>query len=1050
MSEKTLNELYPTGENVPAEDNTASTVTRMGAGAAGAALGAKLGSKLGTTGALVGGGIGFGAGYGLGSSADFLFNQTSEEIGKLDELYPTQGPTVTPGKAIKETALGAAEGAVTAGPVVAGGMAGARLGMAAGAPFTPVFPAAVPVGGVIGLGAGMASGYLAGKEFGKLFPEVTSPSLVPYREGGKTFGESIAFAPAAFGLPVMTGNKVARFISNIGEFARKSPKTFLSAEASAAAGAGIGGGMAEAYAPGEAGIRLASEVVGGLFNPTRIGVGAGSYALDTVKNLSSRLSPASRESIAANRLVTIMEQYGEDIPRLIKELESPSLVSGATAAQKTGSIPLTLLEKSLVDSSARFGVTTREKGEAAMKAYSKIVKELENIGNPESIRTAAQLRQNYFDKLLQSRIETANANAAAKISKITRDTATARKEIGEITKQEVNKALTQAREEESNLWKNISKSTTLTPPTNTLKAYAEIQDDIAVEQLKYDFPAGIKAMMARFEKTKDSLTVGDLVKARRFLLNDARKAAGSDDLATAQFLGRLDRAMLQDLDEIQTTDSAYNTARAFSRALNERFTQTFAQDLTGKTRTGAQRVPPEVLVAKAFSAGSDMTALRMSEMENAVQLFPDLYAQAVKQYGPESPQALRLKTLADESSTGITTMRKAQDRMLRLAAAESIDPQTGMLNQGRLARFMKDYEPLLARFPEVAEDLKDANKAQNLFKAVEDKNSVVAKRVAEQDAFVRLLKFENPSEAIGSVLNSKFPARGMDRIVRRAKRAGPEAVNGLKSSLYDYAYLKAGGDTNFSLRAYNNALFDPIGPGKPSIAGMLKNQGLISPQEESNLRRILGEMDRVETALVNNKALDSALDASDIVTEFVLRTTGARIGASVSAGPSTLVAASAGSQAIRNIFDKMPKIMIRGILEEASANPQMMAALLKKGKTTQDKVTLARQLHGYLGAAGLNYLEQDEERPSVVMKPTPPTTPPGTTARQMFNQTNQLPTAPQQPQPVVKKQPPAPASRGFNLQQPTGGAPAPAAGAPTGGNAMEMYQRLFPNDKIMR
>lgn len=965
-----------------------------------------------------------------------------------DEISALSTPlgTTTSEKA-KEIAVGTAEGVATGAPVVAGGMTGARIGMTLAAPFTPVFPPAVPVGGVLGLGTGMAAGYLAGKEFGKFFPEPRTPELIPYREGGKTFGESISFAPAAFGLPVMTGNKVARFISNIGEFARKYPKTFLSAEVSGAVGAGTAGGISEAYAPGEAGTRFVSEVAGGLFNPTRVAVGAGSYAVNTVKNLASRFSAGSRESIAANRLTKILEEYNEDIPGLIKELEKQPLVPGATAAQKTGSIPLTLLEKSLADSSARFGVATRERGEQAMKAYSLVIRKLDEIGDPESLRTAADLRQKYFDELLDSRINLANANAAERISKITKDTAMNRKQIGEITKQEVNNALKQARDEENSLWTNIANSKNIVPPSNTLKTYEEIKASVTPEQIKYRFPKEIKDLMARFEKGKDTMTAGEIIKARRSLLSYSRQAAANDDVANAEFLGRLERAMLNDLDEVQTNDSAYNSARAFSRALNERFTQTFAQDVVGRTRTGAQRVPPEVLISKAFSAGSDMTALRMSEMENAVQLFPDLYAQAVKQYGPNSPQATRLKPLADDAATGITTMRQAQDRMLRLAAAESIDPQTGMLNQGRLARFMKEYEPLLAKFPGVAEDLKDANRAQNILKATTDQNSVVAKKIADQSAFARILKFESPSEAISSAINSKFPAKNMGRIIRMAEGAGPEAISGLKSAVYDYAFTKAGGDANFSLGAYNDALFKPLGPGKASIMTMMKDQGLISPAESKNLARILGEMDRVETALVNKKSLDAALDASDIVTEFVLRTTGARIGASVAAGPSTLVAASAGSQAVRNIFDKMPKFMIRQILEEASENPQMMAALLRKGKTTQDKVTIARQLHGYLGAAGLNYLDMEGDQPSVVVKQQPPSVPPGTTARQMLQQTTQMPSA-QPPQSVVKKQPPAPASRGFNVQQ-SGGGGAPASSPPSG-NAMEMYQRLFPNDKIMR
>jgi hypothetical protein len=988
----------------------------------------------------------------MAGEIDKLSSPVTATAPQTDELDALSSPTgTTTSEKAREAAIGTAEGVATTGPIVAGGMAGARIGMTAAAPFTAVFPPAVPLGGVIGLGTGMAAGYLSGREFGKMFPETRVPELVPYREGGKTFGESIAFAPAAFGLPVMTGNKVARFVSNIGDFARKNPKTFLSAEVSGATGAGVAGGVSEAYAPGEEGTRLVSEVAGGLFNPTRIAVGAGSYAVNTVKNLTSRFSAGSRESIAANRLTNILEEYGEDIPGLIKQLEKAPIVPGATAAQKTGSIPLTLLEKSLADSSARFGVTSREKGEQAMKAYSLVIRQLDQIGDPQSLRAAAELRQDYFDKLLQGRIELANANAAEKISKITKDTAMNRKQIGEITKQEVTNALKQARDEESTLWKNIANSKELVPPSNTLQTYEQIKNSVTPEQIKFRFPPEIKTLMARFEKSKDTMTAGELVKARRSLLSYSRQAAATDDVANAEFLGRLERAILTDLDEVQTTDSAYNSARAFSRSLNERFTQTFAQDVVGRTRSGAQRVPPEVLVAKAFGAGSDMTALRMSEMENAVQLFPDLYANAVKQYGPDSPQALRLKPLADDAATGVKTMREAQDRMLRLAAAESLDPQTGAINPARLARFTKEYEPLLAKFPEVANDLKDASKAQNLLKATADQNSVVTKKIADQAAFSRLLKFESPSDAIASALSSKFPSQGMGRIIRMAEGGGTDAINGLKSAIYDYAYTKAGGDTNFSLGAYNDALFKPIGPGKPSIAGLMSEQGLISRSEVKNLSRLLGEMDRVEMALVNKKSLDAALDASDIVTEFVLRTTGARIGASVAAGPSTLVAASAGSQAVRNIFDKMPKFMIRQILEEASENPQMMAALLRKGKTSGEKTTIARQLHGYLGAAGLNYLDMEEDRPpSVAMRQTPPPVAPGATARQMLEQANQVGRpAPAAPSSVVMKKPapPAPTSRGV------GGAPVQGSAKPAaapGTSAMETYQKLFPDDKILR
>jgi hypothetical protein len=180
----------------------------------------------------------------MAGEIDKLSSPVTVTAPRTDELDALSSPTgTTTLEKAKEVLTGTAEGAATTGPIVAGGMAGARIGMTAAAPFSAVFPAAIPVGGTIGLGAGMAAGYLSGREFGKMFPETRVPELVPYREGGKTFGESIAFAPAAFGLPVMTGNKVARFVSNIGDFARKYPKTFLSAEVSGATGAGVAGGV---------------------------------------------------------------------------------------------------------------------------------------------------------------------------------------------------------------------------------------------------------------------------------------------------------------------------------------------------------------------------------------------------------------------------------------------------------------------------------------------------------------------------------------------------------------------------------------------------------------------------------------------------------------------------------------------------------------------------------------------------------------------------------------------------------------------------------------
>jgi hypothetical protein len=118
----------------------------------------------------------------------------------------------------------------------------------AAAPFIGPYAGAIPV---VTTAAGAGAGFLFGSELDRWFPAVDRADLVPYREGGKTFGSAIATAPAAFGLPLMTGNRVSRFVSALGETARRSPVAFLGTEAVTAGTMGVAGGASESYFPGQ-------------------------------------------------------------------------------------------------------------------------------------------------------------------------------------------------------------------------------------------------------------------------------------------------------------------------------------------------------------------------------------------------------------------------------------------------------------------------------------------------------------------------------------------------------------------------------------------------------------------------------------------------------------------------------------------------------------------------------------------------------------------------------------------------------------------------------
>ncbi len=1018
----------------------------------------------------------------------------AEKDAELAQTYPGLTPEPTMGEAAKETLLGAGQGLVRTSPMVGG----AYMGLKAGAPFFP------PYGAIGGMILGGATGFFAGRQAEQLFPGVSREDLIPYREGGKTFGDSIAFAPTAFGIPQMTANRVARFVSGIGDAARRNPKAFLLAETSAAGGAGVGGGLAEAYDPGAAGTRFGAEVVGGLFSPGRLLINGTTTAADFVGKMRSTVSQTGREARAANRLYTILTEAGEDVPRLIRELERPlpGGVATPTSAQKTGSVALSELETTLGKAHARFMGESMEQGRQALRAYQLLADRLKDIGTPDALRKAAELRETAFNQMLNGRLAAADATAADKIRLISRDTPQARRQIGEIVKMETENALRSARDYESSLWQaglaqltKPSKATvTSTVPTGLVDATGQpitrqvtqevvqaprlapsrtvqdfLQRTLEIGDAVYTntMPKVVKDIMADFGVTDDvvrkyklgkntqefmdtgavparfvpkakEVDIAELINYRSNLLKLSREAAGRGEVANADFYSTLAEGMLRDLEGVK--NPAFDSARQFSKALNDTFTRTFAKTAseTGDlTRSGAQRIPAETLVLRAFGSNADVTAQRMTEIEDAVKFMAAQYDNAVAQFGASSPQALALKPQADLARSRVSSITDAQARALRLMASKAVDPSTGRLNVRQLEGFIAQNRPMLDKMG-ITGDLRNATTAENALRATQEQNSFINKTLRNQTAFAQLLKFENPTTAVSEALNSRFPVKNVSNMAKLASAGGPDAVNGLKSTLYDYAYTKAGGNSgNFNIQAFDDALFKPIAPNQPSLINIMRANNLMTLTEVKNLRQLINPMVRIEEAMGNKRVLDNVVEGADAVSELAMRVIGSRIGtAAAPSGPGSLIAASAGSKAVRQLFDKMPTMFTRGIIEQAAQDPQFMALLLRRGTTEREKLNIARSLHSYMLMSGLNYATYEEPQPAPQAGTQAPFTQQGQAAR------------------ALRQMPPAPSTRGVPFMQqggpgqpPKAGGGGPAAPAAPGG-AASMLQQLFPFDSI--
>ena len=1041
----------------------------------------------------------------------------------IDTMFPTGGPPDPSAGDIAGTITrGAVKGALRDTPLVGGAMAGFRVGMpmaAAAAPFIGPAAGAIPLATTV---LGGYLGYEAGQSASGIVPGEEDPRLKPYFEGGTTFGSSIATAPAAFFLPTAgpTAGRVATFLSGMGEVARRSPKVFMGSEAVTAGSMGVAGGTAEAYRPGQEGVRLASEVAAGVAPVGKLltlGVDASKTALNAIKAGFSGRS-ASLEKKAANILADALEKSGEDPAALLKALrqQMPKGVPTPTAGQKTGSKALMDLESSLGNHRAQFGGETAEQGRVAMLAYQELVEALGKTG-PEGLIAASKLRYDRFVNGLETRLSLADANAARKIAKISKDTPEARAQIGRIVKDEVEQALTQARGVESELWtKTIEgmtrpvestvtskvqsgwdrfrdrpiyttfKEQVLSPPTLVPSATVDSFLNRASEMgpaLFDEIPSQLRKIMDSFGVNQEAVKrfrqgkvtdayldtgavpgnflprvkeqpVQDLVNYRSKLLEMARDAAGKGDKANASFYSSLADGMMRDLDTLK--DPMYDQAREFSRALNDTFTRTYAGNLTAVTGAGKDRVPVETLVQSAFGGSADQTAMRMKEIEDSVTFLRTQYRNIVKEFGKDSPQALQLKPLAVAATENVGSVREAHNRILRLAAAEAVtvvpgsEPGTFVqkLNLGKLTKFAQQNAPLLEKMG-IMGDLRDAAHASNLLTQVTKDTSLLSKTADKQLAFAKLLTAESPIKVISDSLGGRFPVRDIRALADLARKSGPDAVEGLKSSLYDYAYTKAGGNSsrpgeNFSIDAYTAALFDPIARNQPSIANIMRANGMLTLQELSNFKKLLVPMARIETALKNNIPVEDVIQGADAVTDLGLRIIGAKIGTTAApGGPGSLIAASAGSKAVRQIFDALPNSTVRLILENAVKDPEAMALLLAKGRTEKEKRDIANGVINMLGTFGvsvgksavtpaLNYINSPQEGPAQ----TSPLTPQGQAARQL------------------RQIPPAPNTRGVpglmdTAPKPPGQGAAPGgSGAPTNANARAQYQSLFPFDTV--
>lgn len=905
--------------------------------------------------------------------------QSSASPGEFDdfpEVNPASGSVpLAPGS----DQLGAAlEAGGRSALETSGFMAGAALGVKAGMVGGP---AGALVGGLAGGVGGYLAGDLAASGLGLRAPEQMPEGERPGGYFGQSLGGSVTFGSAPFAMARtglrFTESMVGRYLNQVIETAKTRPVLTALSEGSAAISAAGAAGAAEIVAPGEAGIRVGSEVAGGLLNPTRLAISAAGYA----QNLSSRamqmVSPAARETAAGKALNELLAVTGEDPTLIAAILRRPGVLpdSELTAAQKTGSVALAALSDYLGKQNQRYGAEAGQKARDALDSIRGQITLLSGTGDPAALSAAAQLRGVYYRTLIQTRVDGAQAEALGKAGRITRDTPAAREALSAQARTALEKAITDSRAAEKALWDKVD-GTRPVQVSNLEQTYDEIVGDLLPEVRSEKIPTVVRNFLDRvskpgaaefdydpatlsvkpIESTPAGTNVNEMKQLRSELLDMARASDRSGEYGQARIYNQLAEAVLDDMDAAfrQAGDTAYDEARTFTRELNDTFTRSFAGKVTGVGKYG-DRVAPELLLRKALAGGKEAAALQMQELEEATRFMVD-------------------RGLGDD--TAVRDMLDAQERMIRLAAADAINPMNGRADPTKIVQFVKNNPTLMNRFPEVKADLKAAATSEEKLRALENRAKNLDTVVSKQRDFGALMgsfglnpigAAEAARKAANRAVVSADAESEVARLVNIAKggaagRAGrmgiepKQAIDGLRTSLFTAVIDNATRAGRLDIEQARQFLYTPSSVGKKPLIQVMKEQGLVTPAQEKSISQLFDAASAVQRSTRPGTAVNVETDVLDMVLSTMSRVVGSGVagGAARAAGSATpsLIVHGTGARFAESIMTKVPVTTRNKVLVEAMNDPEKMAMLLEKADTPEKAAFKARQIHAWLVQSG--------------------------------------------------------------------------------------------------
>lgn len=893
----------------------------------------------------------------------------------------------SPGTRVENPNLEAfAGGALEGGGAAAGMFAGARLGSMTGSPW------GVGIGAVGGLAVGAMGGEGARKLSGLRTPQEMAPDQRPMAEASYSLGVGTAAMLTPFGVGVIGLRLLqagpGRWLSNVVNQAMRRPALTVGVESGAVVAAAGGAGLAEEMAPGNALVRGGAEFTAGL--------GATLMSPVTIWNTGNRVFNLAMRNLGrdaverkiSKQLLDGIAEVGNDPEQVIKALEAWNPY-GMTAAQLTADPVMMATERALAKKSDVFAQSLSEKGVKTREAMTAQINILKLDGNPENIKTIAELQKLRFEHLMEERVQIAITNAKSVVETGVRKGLTdeALGDISARARSVLDDELDRAEDFVSELYGKVS----LNVPVRmdrTQQVIDEILSRSADELKGQKIPSYLTNTVNAAKKNSkgaatydpDTFVITDgvqgpvmtdsrnMIDLRRQLLSDAR--AAEIDPAKAMQAGlnkKLQAALMDDMDVAfkEGLDESYDIARKANRAMNNVFERSFAGKAMALGKRG-EVVDPREMLKRAFATGGEAASLKLQDLEEATRF---MVTQGMK----------------DEGATEV--MLKAQEEALRLISTVSM--KDGRINPDTMVEYIRKNGKLFNRppFTVVRDDLLEAVKSENGLRRLEDFVKRREKDFGKQSAFAQISGSDPVKYASKILVSTGDQETQFVKMFNMAKKGGTnrqgvqtvtpeEGISSARASVLNAAFeLSKAKNGTLNLDTFREFLFTPNVSGQKSPITIMREQGVVEPEHVQNLSKMFNMLDTLKIAERQGVGVDmqkgpgelglilSAKILASKAASWLQRATG-QSGASI-------IIAGAVAKTAETVVSTIPAHRMDQVTMKLFNDPQALANVLKRTTTAQDRMLQIQRFHSWLIQTGVTASRDEELIQSIEQAPEP-------------------------------------------------------------------------------